>query len=102
MKNIDVKSLLIGVLLTSTIFLGVASTGPKDKWDFNSSWQYIDSKTLEEAEMLKEEIYQVVMDPKTGKTWTHKCWETVIRDGTGGWEPFAIVGETVFFRRRIL
>ena len=26
MKTIDIKSLLIGVLLTSTIFLGVAST----------------------------------------------------------------------------
>ena len=28
MKNIDFKSLAIGALLTSTIFLGIAATGP--------------------------------------------------------------------------
>ena len=39
MKNIDVKSLLIGVLLTSTIFLGIAATGPTDKWDSEQKWK---------------------------------------------------------------
>ena len=38
MKNIDVKSLLIGTLLTSTIFLGVAATGATDKWDGKQEW----------------------------------------------------------------
>ena len=31
MKSIDIKSLLIGTLLTSTIFLGVAATPPEVK-----------------------------------------------------------------------
>jgi len=39
MKNIDVKSLIIGALLTSAIFLGVASTGPKDAWDAHQVWE---------------------------------------------------------------
>ena len=39
MKNIDVKSLIIGTLLTSTIFLGVAATRPTDKWDDNQQWE---------------------------------------------------------------
>ncbi len=45
MKSIDVKSLLIGALLTSTIFLGVAATSPTDKWDDKQVWQvrYINS-----------------------------------------------------------
>ena len=38
MKNIDIKSLIIGVLLTSTIFLGVAATSPTDKWDNEQKW----------------------------------------------------------------
>ena len=38
MKNIDIKSLIIGVLLTSTIFLGVAATSPTDKWDGEQKW----------------------------------------------------------------
>ncbi len=38
MKSIDVKSLLIGALLTSTIFLGVAATSPTDKWDDKQEW----------------------------------------------------------------
>ena len=40
MKNIDVKSLLIGALFTSTIFLGIAATGPTDKWDERQQWEY--------------------------------------------------------------
>ena len=39
MKNIDVKSLIIGALLTSTIFLGVAATSPTDKWDEKQKWE---------------------------------------------------------------
>jgi len=38
MKNTDIKSLIIGGLLTSTIFLGVAATSPTDKWDDNQKW----------------------------------------------------------------
>jgi hypothetical protein len=41
MKSIDIKSLIIGVLLTSTIFLGVAATSKDDKgkWDENQQWE---------------------------------------------------------------
>ncbi len=46
MKTIDVKSLIIGALLTSTIFLGVAAvpkdTGKSDRivdtWDDKQQW----------------------------------------------------------------
>ena len=39
MKSIDIKSLIIGTLLTSTIFLGVAATSPIDKSDNNQQWE---------------------------------------------------------------
>ena len=39
MKNTNIKSLLIGVLLTSTIFLGVAAKGTADKWDSKQKWE---------------------------------------------------------------
>ena len=39
MKSIDTKSLIIGALLTSTIFLGVAATGTTDKWDGKQRWE---------------------------------------------------------------
>ena len=39
MKNIDIKSIIIGALLTSTIFLGVAATSPTDKWDEKQRWE---------------------------------------------------------------
>ena len=39
MKNIDIKSLIIGALLTSTIFLCVAATGTTDKWDGKQRWE---------------------------------------------------------------
>ena len=39
MKSIDIKSLIIGALLTSTIFLGVAATGTTDKWDGKQRWE---------------------------------------------------------------
>jgi len=40
MKTIDIKSLLIGALLTSSIFLGVAATSKDDagKWDDKQEW----------------------------------------------------------------
>ena len=40
MKSIDIKSLLIGTLLASTVFLGVAATssGDKGRWDTSQKW----------------------------------------------------------------
>ena len=50
MKSIDVKSLLIGALLTSSIFLGVAATSPADKWDDKQVWQvrYINGADIDQ------------------------------------------------------
>jgi len=74
MKNIDVKSLLIGTLLASTIFLGVAATSPTDKWDDNQVWE------VKTDRRMKEE----------GK-------------GQAGWEPFGYSskGTDVIYRKRI-
>ena len=46
MKSIDIKSLLIGTLLTSTVIFGVAATGKNgspntpnpSSWDNNQEW----------------------------------------------------------------
>ncbi|MFP6854863.1 MAG: hypothetical protein VB980_03705 [Opitutales bacterium] len=39
MKSIDLKSLLIGALPASTIFLGMTATDVKDKWDARQKWE---------------------------------------------------------------
>lgn len=39
MKNIDIKSLIIGVLFTSTVFLGCGATGTGDTWDSTQEWE---------------------------------------------------------------
>ena len=75
MKTIDIKSLLIGALLTTTIFLGVAATSPTDKWDGNQVWEL---KRMELS--YKEEI---------------------VKQLTLGHEPFAATDKSIFFRKRI-
>ena len=71
MKNIDIKSLIIGALLTSTIFLGVAATSKDDKgkWDFQQKWELkaISTKDLA-TQMPGWEPYAVL---KPGKTVLH-------------------------------
>ena len=73
MKSIDVKSLIIGALLTSTIFLGVAAapsgTGTaKDAsvWDDKQEWEI----------------------------------KRTQQDQSIGWEPFGCDKNYVFYRRR--
>ena len=83
MKSIDVKSLLIGTLLTSTIFLGVAATGATDKWDGKQMWQV--------ASALNK------VDGKGAAA--HKIARTI------GMEPFAITQDKngvsrVWYRKR--
>ena len=39
-KSIDGKSLLIGGLLASTIFLALGATSPTDKWDEKQVWEF--------------------------------------------------------------
>ena len=75
MKNIDIKSLIIGALLTSTIILGVGATSKADagKWDFKQMW---DIRTTP----LGREIDR----------------------STISWEPFAISHEgQILWRKRI-
>tara|TARA_B100001123_G_scaffold412234_1_gene509292 strand:- start:402 stop:650 length:249 start_codon:yes stop_codon:yes gene_type:complete len=78
MKNIDVKSLLIGALLTSTIFLGVAAADVKG------------AKTEETGVTVtwREDFGK---DPVHGFPTQH---------GNKGWEPFAVSndGKKVFYR----
>ena len=80
MKNIDIKSLIIGVLLTSTIIFGMGATSPTDKWDDKQEWA------------VKKE------DPKLNGS---------LASSNLGWEPFAVaptdttVGEAVWLRKRI-
>ena len=85
MKNIDVKSLLIGALLTSTIFLGVAATSKDDagKWDGRQMWQV--ASALNKVDGKGESA--------------HKIARTI------GMEPFAITQDKngvsrVWYRKR--
>ena len=79
MKNIDMKSLLIGGLLASTIFFGVAATSPTDKWDNEQQWDF---HTIPSAlyESDKDDLWW-----KEGK----------------GWELFSIQGANLVFRKRV-
>jgi hypothetical protein len=61
MKTIDIKSLLIGGLLASTILLGMGATSPTDKWDDKQQWEV-----------------SFTTYPKDGKI-------------INGWEPYAVV-----------
>ena len=92
MKSIDIKSLIIGVLLTSTIFLGVAAVVPKDtgklfdgragkgmQWDDNQVWY---------LERLEWDA------PKGHAT------RLTNRLQPQGFEPFAATDKHIFFRKR--
>ena len=84
MKNIDIKSLIIGVLLTSTIFLGVAATSKDDagKWDKNQEWLI------------------TVGDP-TDRNSGFASLEASYKRASEGAEPFGVSGKNVIFRKRI-
>ena len=77
MKSIDIKSLLIGALLTSTVIFGVAATGKNGSPNTPnpSSWD-------------KEQQWQVKMVP--------------LFEIPKGWEPFQTVNATqASIRKRI-
>ena len=93
MKNIDVKSMIIGGLLSSTIFLSVAAV-PKDtgnsfridapekhqEWDDKQAWY----------------VKRVGWDaPKGHATRLTNRLQPV------GFEPFAVTDKNVFFRKRV-
>ena len=90
MENINIKSLIIGALLTSTIFLGVAAVPirPNDTgsaktpraWDDKQVW-YVKRLGWDE--------------PKGHATRLTNRLQPV------GLEPFAATDKNVFFRKRI-
>ena len=82
MKNIDIKSIIIGALLTSTIFLGVAATGVDDKWDKNQAWGVMDYEDLK------------------GKGLARWSGSADAFESSGGWEPFFREGGKIWYRRR--
>ena len=69
MKSIDIKSLFIGALLTSTIFLGVAATSPTDKWDDKQEWIEADYDALRAMGDIGTVRYSGQMVYKTIKGW---------------------------------
>ena len=78
-KHIDIKSLLIGILLASTVLLAIGATSPTDKWDDGQGWEVRVAQWPDGDEILKRE------------------WAVA----ASGAEPFAVEGETVLFRKRI-
>jgi len=87
MKNIDPKSLIIGVLATALVFACTdsgnqpslvnnanAATGVNDKWDDKQEWEV------------------------TFVAWPTSKSKILIKDG---WEPFHSVASTVYVRRRV-
>ena len=76
-KNIDIKSLIIGGLLTSTIFLGVAATGKADKnsWDDEQEWAvtYRLKKQFNHVESGKGlQPFAVTRDDEGVRVWVRK------------------------------
>ena len=92
MKNIDIKSLIIGVLLASTILLGVAAV-PKDtgnsfridapekhqEWDDKQAW-YVERREWDEPKGHANRLTSR-LQPQ-------------------GLEPFAATDKHIFFRKR--
>jgi hypothetical protein len=86
MKSIDVKSLLIGALLASTIFLGVAAVPSGTAVPLKSGLGGWDDK----------------------QKWDVKIWNSETRAGiwdTAGWEPMtgcwhSIDKHVIYYRKR--
>ena len=88
MKNIDIKSLLIGTLLASTIFLGVAAVGKPDstnkKDQYLIGWSPTETLFKYDGEIKGE----------------NQVWPS--GPANPGWQPFAVSndGKKVFYRIR--
>ncbi|MDP7011012.1 MAG: hypothetical protein QF685_06510 [Verrucomicrobiota bacterium] len=84
MKSIDIKSIIIGALLTSTIFLGVAATSKDDagKWDGKQEWLTTTEIVLRNAG--QEEFYKA---PGDKEAHYHKVtgWEPMYVHEKWGW-----------------
>ncbi len=76
LKTIDIKSALIGFLLCSIFFFGLAATSPVDKWDAKQEWLVAGSNALFGQKQLE-------------------------RKKMGGWEPMQTEGGTITYRKQI-
>ena len=95
MKNIDLKSTVIGILFTTLVFVSIGATGKTDKWDDNQQWAYSivnfmkEKKDLVKVKGLKDTVLQSDVAPATPI----------------GWEPMSVTGEwpslTMVIRKRI-
>ena len=72
-KHIDIKSLLIGIFLTSTVLLAIGATDETDEWDEEQEWKV-------QAVKMPQPIHAI--------DWP-------------GYQPFAVKGDKVLIRRRI-
>ena len=73
MKQLDWKSLAIGVLLTTTVMFGTgAATSTTEKWDSNQRW-----------ELSSTGVFPAYQTTKVGH------------------EPYFVSGDTIFLRKRI-
>ena len=90
MENINIKSLIIGALLTSTIFLGVAADPirPNDTGSAKTPRAW-DDKQVWYVKRLGWD------DPKGHATRLTNRLQPV------GFEPFAATDKNVFFRKRV-
>ena len=70
MKNIDIKSVIIGVLLTTTVLFGVGAAGKDDKerWD-------------------NEQVRETVFDGVAPLKETEVNGKTIFVFRSKGWEP---------------
>jgi hypothetical protein len=77
MKNIDIKSLIIGALLTSTIIFGMGATGKADKnsWDDEQEWAvaYRLKKAFKQMPLGKGvQPFAVTRDDEGVRVWVRK------------------------------
>ena len=72
MNSIDIKSMIIGTLLTSTVFLAVAATRPTDQWDEKQVWQvrYIRSEDIKKVGY--EAWWEVFSESESGYSYRRR------------------------------
>ena len=90
MKNIDIKSIIIGALLTSTIFLGVAATSQTDKWDKGQRWEV--GKVA--WQKIPNGDTKWVLQEDSKPVYHSSVWPT-------GWEPISYDGKHWRVRKRV-
>ena len=110
MKNIDPKSLIIGVLATALVFACTdsgnqsstpslvnkanAATGVNDKWDDKQEWLTVANFTLTKVGLRQrvEFIGKPTKNNPSGKETAYKVT---------GWEPFGSENGATLYRKRI-